>query len=234
MATAQDLLKLAHRHLNEAYVLGAFAPKDNPNWKGPWDCAEFVSWVMFQTTGLLLGCTNNSDNPSRADAYSGAWARDAAAANRPVSIGQAKSTPGAVLVRKPAPKAIGHVAISRGDGTTIEAHSARLGVTNQSIDGRRWDAAMLLPLIEYAELPEPAVWSPPAGIVLRLTFPPMHGALVVKLQRALKKRRFDPGDIDGVFGPHTEAAVRAFQLSERLVPDGEAGKTTLGRLGVKP
>ena len=35
MATAQDLLKLANRHLGEQYALGAFAPKDNPNWKGP-------------------------------------------------------------------------------------------------------------------------------------------------------------------------------------------------------
>lgn len=233
MATAQDLLKLANRHLGEQYALGAFAPKDNPNWKGPWDCAEFVSWVMFQITGLLLGCTNNSDSPSRADAYSGAWARDATAGNRPVSIGQAKATPGAVLVRKPAPKGIGHVSISRGDGTTIEAHSARLGVTNHRIDGRRWDLAMLLPLIEYGELPEPAVVSPPSGIVLRMTSPPMHGALVTALQKALKKHGIDPGEIDGVFGPHTEAAVRAFQLMSRLVADGEAGKMTLGKLGVK-
>ena len=233
MATAQDLLKLANRHLNEAYVLGAFAPKDNPNWKGPWDCAEFASWLMFQMTGLLLGCTNNAEAPSRADAYSGAWARDAAMANRPVSIGQAKATPGAVLVRKPPPKGIGHVAISQGDGTTIEAHSAQRGVTNHKVDGRRWDLAMLLPLIEYGNLPAPAVVAPPAGIVLRMSFPPMHGALVTALQKALKKRGFDPGVVDGVFGPHTEAAVRAFQLVERLVPDGEAGKTTLGRLGVK-
>lgn len=233
MSTAKDLLKLANRHRNERYLLGAFAPKDNPNWRGPWDCAEFVTWLTFQTTGLLLGCTNNAENPSRADAYSGAWARDAAASNRPVSIGQAKATPGAVLVRKPAPKGIGHVAISQGDGTTIEAHSARLGVSNQRVDGRRWDVAMLLPLIEYGDLPEPAVVSPPAGLVLRLMFPPMHGALVTALQKALKKRGFDPGGIDGVFGPHTEAAVRAFQLTERLVPDGEAGQVTLGKLGLR-
>jgi hypothetical protein len=40
----------------ERYVLGAFAPKDNANWTGPWDCAEFASWVTFQASGLLLGC----------------------------------------------------------------------------------------------------------------------------------------------------------------------------------
>lgn len=232
MATAQDLLKLANRHVGEAYILGAFAPKDNPNWRGPWDCAEFVSWLNFQVTGLLLGCTNNADSPSLADAYSGAWARDAAIANRPISLGQAKATPGAVLVRKPPPKGIGHVALSQGDGTTVEAHSSKLGVTNQKVDGRRWDLAMLLPLIQYPEPLSVAVISPPSGLVLRLTFPPMHGQLVTSLQKALKAREIDPGDIDGVFGPHTEAAVRAFQLKVGLNPDGEAGRLTLSKLGL--
>ena len=232
MATAQDLLKLANRHVGEAYILGAFAPKDNPNWRGPWDCAEFVSWLNFQVTGLLLGCTNNADSPSLADAYSGAWARDAAIANRPISLGQAKATPGAVLVRKPPPKGIGHVALSQGDGTTVEAHSSKLGVTNQKVDGRRWDLAMLLPLIQYPEPLSVVVISPPSGLVLRLTFPPMHGQLVTSLQKALKAREIDPGEIDGVFGPHTEAAVRAFQLNVGLNPDGEAGRLTLSKLGL--
>ena len=233
MATSNELVKLANKHRKETYILGAFAPKNNANWKGPWDCAEFVSWLMFQTTGLLLGCTNNNDDPSKADAFSGAWARDAAASQRPISLGQAKGTAGAVLVRKPAPGGRGHVAISLGDGTTIEAHSAKQGVSNQRVDGRRWDLAMLLPLIEYPDELPIAVFNPPSGLILRLTSPPMHGALVKKLQQALKAKGIDPGDIDGVFGPHTEAAVRAFQLQSELVPDGEAGKTTLAKLGIK-
>ena len=232
MTTAAELLKLANRHVGEAYIFGALAPKDNANWRGPWDCAEFVSWVMFQATGLLLGCTDNSDAPARANAYSGAWARDASAASRPVSIGQAKSVAGAVLVRRPPPKGIGHVAISQGDGTTVEAHSAKVGVANREVDGRRWDVAMLLPLVEYGQLPTPATVRPPSGIVLRLMSAPMHGAMIQGLQTALKKAGFDPGDVDGVFGPHTEAAVRAFQLAHRLVPDGEAGRLTLRKLGL--
>ena len=234
MITGQDLLKLANKRVGDRYVLGAFAPKDNPHWTGPWDCAEFASWITFQVTGLLLGCTNNSENPARADAYSGAWARDAAVTDRLISIGQAKATPGALLIRKPAPKGIGHVAFSQGDGTTVEAHSSKLGVVNQVVDGRRWDLAMLLPLVEYPDELPSAVFKPPSALVLRLSFPPMHGALVKKLQRALKERGYDPGVIDGVFGPHTEAAVRAYQLESGLVPDGEAGKVTLGKLGVKP
>ena len=233
MAAGSDLVKLANMHVGERYILGAFAPKDNPRWTGPWDCAEFASWVTFQTVGLLIGCTDNNANPSKADAYSGAWARDCASAQRPVSIGQAKATAGAILVRKPAPGGIGHVAISQGDGTTIEAHSSKTGVSCQKVDGRRWDLAMLVPLVVYpAEIPV-AVFSPPGGLVLRSTFPPMHGALVRELQLALKGKGLDPGDIDGVFGPHTEAAVRGFQLQNGLVPDGEAGAQTLKKLGLK-
>lgn len=232
MKTGMELVKLAKRHKGEKYIFGAFAPKDNPKWKGPWDCAEFASWVTFQCTGLLIGCTNNADHPARADAFSGAWARDAAALGRAISIGQAKATPGAVLIRRPPPGGIGHVAFSQGDGTTIEAHSEKKGVCNAQVDGRRWDIAMLLPLVIYPEDVEPMVYAPPSGIVLRFTTPPMHGKAVKELQRALKKRGFDPGEIDGIFGPHTEAAVRAFQLQSGLVADGEAGKATLGKLGL--
>ncbi|WP_295636837.1 peptidoglycan-binding protein [uncultured Methylibium sp.] len=232
MATGSDLVKLGNRHLGETYKLGAFAPKDNARWKGPWDCAEFASWLVFQTTGLLVGCTDNAANPARADAYSGAWARDAQASRRPVSLGQARATAGAVLVRKPAPGGIGHVAISRGDGSTVEAHSERRGVTTDKVDGRRWDLAMRVPLIDYPDELPVAVFRPPAALILRLRFPPMQGALIRKMQQALRVRGFDPGDVDGVFGPHTDAAVRSFQLQAGLVPDGEAGPRTLGKLGL--
>ncbi len=232
MPTGNHVLKLANKHKGETYVLGAFAPKNNAKWRGPWDCAEFVSWLTFQTTGLVLGCTNNNDDPSRADAFSGAWARDAVATQRGISIGQARATAGAVLVRKPPPGGIGHVAISQGDGSTIEAHSAKKGVSNQVVDGRRWDLAMLLPLVTYPDDLAVGVFKPPSGLVLRLTFPPMSGALIKKLQLALKSKGIDPGDTDAVFGPHTEAAVRAFQVQTGLVPDGEAGKSTLTALGL--
>ncbi|CAA0126388.1 Spore cortex-lytic enzyme [Halioglobus japonicus] len=56
------------------------------------------------------------------------------------------------------------------------------------------------------------------------------GADVERLQRKLEKKGFSPGDIDGVFGLGTDAAVRAFQASEGLLVDGVAGKRTLGAL----
>lgn len=58
------------------------------------------------------------------------------------------------------------------------------------------------------------------------------GPDVVKLQQTLKQHGFDPGNIDGEFGRGTEAAVLAFQKSERLFSDGVAGPRTLAALGL--
>ena len=58
------------------------------------------------------------------------------------------------------------------------------------------------------------------------------GTEVEQLQLALRKAGFNPGYADGDFGPGTEAAVRAYQLSEGLLVDGQAGPRTLTSLGL--
>src|SRR5262249_55531023 len=60
------------------------------------------------------------------------------------------------------------------------------------------------------------------------------GPEVPALQQLLKRKGFDPGLIDGKFGPGTEAAVIAFQKSEGLGADGIAGPQTLARLRSEP
>jgi len=60
----------------------------------------------------------------------------------------------------------------------------------------------------------------------------LSGPEVENLQKALKAQGFDPGLIDGVFGPGTEAAVIAFQKSEGLTADGIAGSKTQQALGL--
>lgn len=57
---------------------------------------------------------------------------------------------------------------------------------------------------------------------------------VVTLQQKLTELGFDPGGVDGAFGPSTKAAVIAFQQSEGLSDDGIAGTDTLGALGLGP
>lgn len=50
------------------------------------------------------------------------------------------------------------------------------------------------------------------------------------LQQLLASKGFSPGAADGVFGPHTEAEVRAFQSSRHLVVDGVVGRQTWAAL----
>lgn len=53
-----------------------------------------------------------------------------------------------------------------------------------------------------------------------------RGESVATLQRALLEAGFDPGPIDGIFGPLTEGAVRKAQGRLGLVVDGLAGRLT--------
>ena len=46
------------------------------------------------------------------------------------------------------------------------------------------------------------------------------------VQKALSKLGFDPGKIDGVDGPNTQKAVRAFQAHATIDIDGKVGKQT--------
>ena len=46
------------------------------------------------------------------------------------------------------------------------------------------------------------------------------------LQAALKALGHDPGPIDGLFGPTTEAAVKAFQQEREIAADGVVGRVT--------
>lgn len=231
MATGAELLELAARHVNQRYVLGVKVPKDNPDWTGPWDCAEFASWCVYQVSHKIFGC-DQTKKPSTADAYTGHWRADAKRLACTVPIVVAKSTPGAFVLRYPAPTLTGHIALCDGAGGTVEAHSAATGVIRGEVDGRRWDVGVLPPMIGYDE---PSLLRPyqPAGLVLRLKTPNMKGALVARLQAELNMRGFRIGAIDGVYGPHTAAAVHAFQLSRQLVADGEAGRTTLRALGLR-
>jgi len=53
------------------------------------------------------------------------------------------------------------------------------------------------------------------------------GGAVEALQKALAALGVNPGTIDGVFGPKTEAAVKRFQKKAGLEQDGIAGPKTM-------
>ena len=230
-ATGDDILQLAIQHVGEKYVLGFSVPKDNSSWAGPWDCAEFASWITFQAADKLYGCDRDFGDPATADAYTGFWDRDARTLGQIIGLDQAAQTAGAFVLRTPAPGAIGHIVISDGKGGTVEAHSSQDGVIALSLSNRRWDMGILVPGIQYTQGPAVPVTSP-ATTIYRLTLPIMKGDQVLKIQKALKAAGFDPGTLDAEFGPHTSSAVVAFQLDKGLTPDGEVGPATSQALGI--
>jgi hypothetical protein len=59
------------------------------------------------------------------------------------------------------------------------------------------------------------------------------GSAVRELQEALKEAGFDPGPIDGVFGPQTTAALNKFKASYGGNPNGIAGPNALANLGLE-
>ncbi len=58
-----------------------------------------------------------------------------------------------------------------------------------------------------------------------------RGQEVKDLQKNLKAAGYDPGPIDGIYGPKTESAVRKYQKAKGLTVDGVAGSATLAALG---
>lgn len=228
-----DIYETGAKHAGEQYIFGALVPKNNSNWKGPWDCAEFASWCVYQVSGILYGCENNSGNPATANSYTGYWGRDANSLGKKISVEEAARTPGAAVLRLSTPtSSTGHIVISDGKGGTIEAHSTSSGVIKSTLSNRRWDMGILVPGIEYQQDSSPVIITNPTETIYRLTNPMMKGDMIKEIQTRLKSKGFDPGVIDGVFGLKTYNAVRAFQLSAGLVVDGEAGPAVLKALGI--
>lgn len=81
-------------------------------------------------------------------------------------------------------------------------------------------------------------YKPPPKPSTRLTVqaPPVvltpgdHGSEVRALQRSLVGLGYSPGTIDGIYGPKTEHALKAFQAASGLATDGVLGPKTLAAL----
>ena len=233
MFSGQTILQIAHKHLNEKYVLGAVAPLANPSWTGPWDCAEFASWCTYQAYRIIYAV--RPADPVRGESFSGWWYEDAKAGDDDVSVDTALATPGAILVRRPTvvngKRRIGHVAISMGDGITIEAKDRATGVAIvPGAKDRLWHTGVFIPGVHY-QTKAASPYAEPSGL-LQLTKPYLHSPQVLALQKALLAAGISPGGRDGYFGPMTEAAVVSFQVREGLVPDGVVGPQTAVALGL--
>jgi Putative peptidoglycan binding domain len=224
------LLKRAREHLHEEYR-NVLVPKDDANYKGPWDCAEFISWLIFQEAHVLYGCVDDSVPPAEADAYTGAFKTDVARLGKKVSVGEAAATVGGILLRyPPAPGAMGHVVLCDGRGGTVEAKGRLFGVVEDTVHNRPWDTGVLIPNIQY-DSAAPIAVTPPADIYAP-NAPGMDTGVIKRIQTALLSNGFNPGVINGEFSTDTENAVVNFQDAKGLTVDGQVGPETATALGI--
>lgn len=229
MHTGEELLAKAREHIGEKYVLGVLVPKDNENYRGPFDCAEFASWVLYQVAGIAYGWANDKGSPASADAYTGFYARDAEQLGIKISIEEAMETVGAYLLRIGGDGLVGHIVFSDGSGGTMEANSTKLGLIESTAHGRRWSIGIKVPGIEYTRNEPVQQHSLPE--VIFVTSPLLAGDKVVKIQQALLNKGYHV-IVDGKYGPATSAIVKTFQIHVGLVADGEVGPQTATALGV--
>ena len=126
--TSGDFLSAALRQNGDRYVYGA---ETNLNDSNPhtFDCSELVQWAAHQAgVSIPDGSANQLAHVRRHGTE--------------ISVEEALRTPGALLFRP------GHVAISLGDGRTIEAKGSRYGVGIFNARGR-FTSAGLVPGMRY-------------------------------------------------------------------------------------
>src|SRR5262245_19150906 len=137
-----------------------------------------------------------------------------------------------ILLRfPPGPGEMGHIAICDGKGGTVEAKGRRYGVVADTVHGRTWHTGVLVPGIDYTS-PTTTPNVEPPEIVYEPGAPQMKKEIIFKIQQALVAKGFDPGEIDGEYGPITQAAVAEFQRAVGLVVDGAVGPETAEALGI--
>lgn len=228
--TGEGLVERALKHVGEKYE-HVLVPKNDANWDGPWDCAEFTSWLVYQEAEILYGCDSRQPDPAKTEAYTGYWQSDLKNVGKQISVEEAAATPGGILLRNPpSGGGMGHIVLCDGLGGTIEAKGKAYGVVQDKVAGRRWDSGILVPGIRY-QSGTPIAVTPPANIY-RVGAPNMNGTVVMRIQQALTAQGYDTGGIDGAFGTGTEAAVVAFQRHAGIVVDGEVGPQTAAALGI--
>jgi len=230
MPTGAEIVGIAETKLGQRYVFGADVPLNDRSWTGPWDCAEYCSWAVYQVAQIVYGCTNDNDPPDKADAYTGAWKNDVLKLGIQVPVGEAATIQGAMLLRRDANS--GHIVISNGDGNrTLEARGAKYGVMRYVIADRVWDYGVLVPGIQYDRTRLPVSYTRPL-VIRNSEIGRFSGIAVTKLQRRLAELGFYEGSPTGDYDDKTEIAVRDFQVSRGLTPDGQLAAETAGEIGV--
>lgn len=171
--SVQRFLEAALAQQGDRYVFNAHTDPNDPD-PDAFDCSELTEWAAAQV-GIRLSEASYTQY------------LDMKAAGTLISVEEAINTPGALLFKFPSepqpgqPRQDGsHVAISLGDGRTIEAMGTKYGVRIAEA-GNRFNYAALIPGMRYDDPPDTIDTSPPP---LAPPEPPEPDPLALAAERA--------------------------------------------------
>ncbi|MDD3244268.1 MAG: peptidoglycan-binding domain-containing protein [Eubacteriales bacterium] len=136
----------------------------------------------------------------------------------------------------------GHVGYYIGNGYAVEWKGFSYGCVKTKVAGRGWTHWYKLPFIQYSATTEtPVAPDQPATpdapmqpstdygtrlLRYRKGRTMLKGDDVLAVQARLIVLGFDPGTVDGIYGPKSAAAVTAFQTARGIKADGIVGPDT--------
>ncbi len=117
-----------------------------------------------------------------------------------------------------------HVGVYMGDGTVVHAKGRDYGVIRNKLSSEKWNRFGRL--ICFGGAAEAGYYR----LIKYTGRPYQKGGDVLAVQKALEDFGFDTGGIDGLYGPKTKKAVKAFQAAKGLAVDGIVGPVTWAAL----
>ena len=145
------------------------------------------------------------------------------------SNGEAIKPGTAVFCQRESDGVYSHVGLYVGGGYVIEAAGTNQGVCRSKLTNKKWEYWGELKGVDYSDTPADETPDEPVAPTYPTLREGAKGEMVVQLQDLLAKAGSNL-KIDGIFGPGTRSAVRAFQKKYGLVVDGIVGPKTWKKL----
>jgi len=227
MASVSEVLNEAYAFAGQPYVFGGeISTSKDPDGIGPLDCSELVE-VATRRAGV--GIPDGAYNQWKHCSDRGLL----------IPISQARSTRGSLLFYDDGSGTgrdrVVHVAFSEGDGRTFEAWQEGKPVGHYDANRSKFTIGGLIPGVsDYSSSAGGGSGGGSSGgseltVAFRNLYetdPRMQGDDVRAAQILLRGWGFDPGEIDGVWGPACTGACKGFQGSVGTTVDGQFGPNT--------